>query len=224
MRSSALFHKGGTLYDYLDKRKKIIIKNIEDYHPIYLKDMNIEYENERITERYFLEIPKLLVEDLYSKEPREVEIRDSRNVLYIKNRKPVYKKGLHLEIVIPFLGESLLFNYRPSTVKGPKPRGKIENDRVILEYDIIDSDRDKFNYSTDLDALQDYLSFVEIDVNRFNAWLENNIPNLLLRRKIQSEERNKFVDDLNIPIKKRDDVPDIYNLPQKYMILIQENK
>ena len=115
MSSSALFHKGGSLYDYLDKRKKIIIKEIEDYHPTYLKDMKVERESEIVLDRYILEIPKLLVENIYSKEPREVEIRDSRNVLYLIDRKPVYRKGLHLEIVIPFLGESLLFNYRPST-------------------------------------------------------------------------------------------------------------
>ena len=85
-------------------------------------------------------IKKIEFDDYYQIDKGEIQIdisNDRRFSAWIMRdirRSPVYKTGRQIEIHLPFSGDPILFNFRPSSYTTVYPRADIHSLELIFEF------------------------------------------------------------------------------------------
>lgn len=108
-------------------------------------------------------------------------------------------KGLSISVEIPFGGDSDLFYCRPSTYTlSGTPYADVEQNRIILRYETIEKDPETIKqlWQKDIEKIQQYIGWLEKDINGYNNSLENTVKNLLARRKKESDENSSLINAL----------------------------
>ncbi|HOU12780.1 MAG TPA: hypothetical protein PKZ84_06660 [Anaerolineae bacterium] len=174
---------------------------------------------ERIQPSLFVE-PIKLYEDEMTMESEEskidVSISHERNPF--NDRGPIYVPSVRVTVSIPFTGDAVLWQLRPSSWTLTLPSGQIRqpSHKEIGSLDIIieqptDSPADnvKQQLDRDLSLIQRYLKTQESDVQKFNMQLDAQIRQAIRERRVRLQKQEGVVKSLNIPLKKKDGVPGI---------------
>lgn len=125
--------------------------------------------------------------------------------------------GTKLRIAIPFTGEKGLWSIQPSTYSlSGYPEIEIKNDRIIVEIEYADDSVNVENIKSQINrgisSLSNAISNSTADVNSHNASIKGSIISALQYKRKLAEDGNKTLENLGIPIKKRD-TPLSYTVP-----------
>jgi len=219
MREDYLFNIERPLSEYLENKKLEVKREIDELKEDYILNVSEEDLTKALVEKYILETPKIMIDKIYSLEPKEVDVDVSQdpNGNILDRSRPPYRKGTLFTIVIPFEGDKELFYYQPSAYCSGTRKGNIQENKLFLEYKITHHDAEalKKDRDHDIEWIQYYLKYVENDVNNYNNSLENYIKNLIKTRKDKLLQDRNLLSSLNIPIKKRSDASWTYSIPVK---------
>ncbi len=127
--------------------------------------------------------------------------------------------GVEIVLYIPYTGESDLWGMQPNTYNHSPPRGSVESKRgndqagilkIYLEYYQQEFQGDKVNQEVEkaLSSIEQYLGWIKRDIEAHNKQLKNEISRLVRQRRERLGAIQDVTRTLNIPIKKREGVPD----------------
>lgn len=135
-------------------------------------------------------VPELKKEEITS-EIKEEEIRN----------RPTYETETYLVISVPFVGYSYLFKCQPSNYDQDPPLGIVEESQIFLKYKIGDFDENHIEeiYNQDIEKIEKYLQWVEIDLVQHDSWIEKNVKKLLTQRKRKLKKDEELLKSLGLP-------------------------
>lgn len=208
----------GELREYLDQRISALETEVDSLGPDYLLKASETDLGNHLVAKYSLDLPRFLTDEVYQHEPRDVDIdvsHDPRRMILDRSR-PFYVKGTAITISFPLEGDAKLFTYRPSTFNFNPPQGKIVGQEVQLTYELPNQDAEdlKQRYERNVGGIQEYVSWVQRDVSAFNQSLSQAAQQAITRRKQKVLADRNMSAALGIPIKRRDDAPRTYTVPQ----------
>ena len=212
-----LFHGHGDLRDYLTQIRFEIKKEIEEFDTNYLLNTSEENLVRYVLEKYSLNPPILMPDEKYIYSSNEIDIdvsQDPLRPIYDRSH-PFYIRGISITIAIPFSGDGILFRFTPSTFTFNPPRGEIVDQKVHLVYQQIVHNVDELSkeINSRINNIKQYLEWVKKDIEIFNTELEPFIRDTIKKRKEKKMKDLDLVSRLGIPIKRREDAPMTYSIP-----------
>jgi hypothetical protein len=119
----------------------------------------------------------------------KVDVRYDPNRFIPDKSEPFYVDGLEVTYHLPFLGDKVLFKCRPNTYTLNPPRAVIGSSELTFPYDVPDRNvaATKPRFQEDMNALKQWLPWVNGQVSAYNASLEATV----LRRVQQRREEIK---------------------------------
>jgi hypothetical protein len=167
--------------------------------------------------KYLLEPLSLREDEIGIHDKSEVDIDVSQDIsrAIFDRSRPFYIKGISVTIAIPFDGDGELFHSQPSTFTLNPPRGEIVGQELHLTYQSVDHDAEKLKqaYTGDVNQINQYLSYVANDIKNYNESLESFVRQLVAKRKQKVLNDQGLVASLGIPLRKSNDLPKTYTLP-----------
>ena len=141
---------------------------------------------------------------------------DPRRALFNRSR-PFYISGYQIRIVIPFSGDTNLWNLKPSTWQVVCPRGKISKPHgnqagtVELTFncpaDALDEQDLSEEIQRELALIRSYVENSTADINEHNAALRISIEQHVTARRKRLLKMAGLASRLGLPIKKNPDAP-----------------
>jgi hypothetical protein len=213
-----LFHGEGELRDMFDRVKLTAKNEIDDFETNYLLNTSEGDLVRYLVDKYSLDPPILSPDNKYIYNQSEVDIdvsQDPMRAVFDRSR-PCYVKGISITIAIPFSGNGAFFRYIPSSFTLNPPRGEIVGQEVHLIYRQIEHNADELNreISRRISDIQQYLGWVKRDIDAFNRDFESFVRDAIRQKKAKILKDLDLVSKLGIPIKKREDLPKTYVIPE----------
>lgn len=205
------------LREVFRKGAKNLGREIKWFKESYLLGVSTDELVDYLFQKYDYEAPELYPGRKYVADEGEAQI-DVRNDWSrdIQDRsRSGYMSGQFIEVAVPFSGNSKLFKCQASTRSTNPPCGRVENKEVRLRYEGINLDPDelKRKIGSDIQNIEKYLEWTREDVNSFNNRLRYQAKQSVERRKDRLNKNSGVVEDLSIPVKRRDDAPKTYAAP-----------
>jgi hypothetical protein len=151
--------------------------------------------------------PLRLVEGDVAIEKEEVQIdvsQDPLRAVYDRSR-PCYIPGQRVRYFIPFEGDPIIWQCKPSTFNFNPPRGKIEGSELVFEFDVpnekLSATKDFFQ--AELSSVKQWIQYTDADVEVHNQRLPQLLEGALNFRRKQLEQVAEQFQGLGIPIRKR---------------------
>lgn len=218
MMQDLLFYRQGELRNYFEARKAEAKREIGGFESNYLLNASEEDLVKYFVDKYSLEPPMLNQDKKYIYDQSEADIDVSRGPMrdFFDEDEPHYVKGISITVAVPFEGDGNLFHLQPGTYTLSPPRGDVEGQEVHLIYQRAEHDAEELNKSIkeDINEINEYLNWVKRDVQAFNGSLEPFIRETIKRRKEKLMSDLDVVKKLDIPIKRREDFPKTYSIPE----------
>lgn len=145
------------------------------------------------------EIPKLLEEDIYMKNPEDTKISVDGNRYGGRTID-----GTKFTFVIPFKGDSHLFDIFPTTTLSvlPSAQKDILDLKIVLKVPVgNDTSRLRNEFDQNLENIKKYLGFLDDDFNTLYARLPALIKGSLQKRKEKLDGDDAVVNSFGFPIK-----------------------
>ena len=123
--------------------------------------------------------------------------------LYVERKEIVKKNPEFIEIAVPFEGSRDLFEYRSSTYAFNSPMAKLEVSEIWIRVDIRGKSKEDIesDIETQLNSINKWLDWVNVDVRSFNKNLENSIRELVQARMRDIKQRNDVINSLGLPLR-----------------------
>jgi len=207
-----LFRSQGALREFLTSRMDFIVQEIQGLGADYLLKVSETDLAEYLTEKYVLESPAVLDEEIHQLEPTDAELQVRS--LY-RGDQSTYVRGTEFQVIVPFSGDARLFHYQPSHYTLNPPRGEVYEHRLVLTYQVqqLDARELQRSISRTMDGIREYLEWVAADVERFNGALPRHVSRGIAGRRQKLLEDRKVSQALGIPLKRREDAPRTYVVP-----------
>jgi len=213
-----LFHGQGELRNYFEHIKITAKKEIQGFDTDYILNTSEEDLARYLVDKYSLDAPILDPEKKYVCNQAEVDIDVSQDRMraVFDRSQPCYVKGISLTIAVPFSGDESLFQFRPNPFNYNPPRGEVVNQEVHLIYRQIEHNPEELNKEIErrISDIQQYLGWVRKNIESFNKEIEPFVREAIRQRKQKIMKDLDLVSKLGIPVKKREDVPKTYTLPE----------
>lgn len=195
------------LDDMFKHRNESLTVEIESLGRDYLLNVSETDLCDTLSSKYELDPPTLCVEEIYAKDPEEVDVdvrHDFRRAIRDRT-KPFHIKGTSITIVVPFTGDGTLFRYNPAMLSLNPPSGTVERQELHLTYSIVDHDKEvlRKNYESDLARINKYLDQIHNQVKQYNQSLRGFINQKIKWRKSKLLADSNLVESLGIPIRRR---------------------
>ncbi len=211
------FGDGDTFKTFSNLTKKIT-NEIKSLDNDYVLSVSITKLEEYYLSKATIEPIELYVEDYHIEEKKQIQkdvSHDFNRAIFPGER--AFVPGTKLRIAIPFTGEKELWRIRPSTYSlSGYPEIEIKDDRIIIEIEYADDSVNvesiKSQINREISSLSNAISNLNTDVHAHNASIKGNIISTLQYKKKLAEKGNKTLENLGIPIKKRD-TPLSYTVP-----------
>jgi len=197
MIQDLLFYKKGCIRDYLEQRKSALENEVKSMESDYVLNVSEEDLCRYLISEYSLEVPIL---------------HENKKYLYNKSEVDI---GISVTIAIPFEGDGNLFEYQPSAVTLYYPRGEIRDQEVHLIRVIggHNAEEARQMYMGDIRIIEEHLNSIKHCINNFNRELETFVRQVVSQRKKKLLYDLGLISDLGIPIRRRDDIPRTYAVP-----------
>ena len=179
-------------------------EEVESYDAAYLLNVNDEEVHAYLLDKYQIEPVTLHPDQATSPGAQDVDIDVSRDFLRIihDRSRPFYLKGTMITVHIPFTGDKDLFHYHPSTYSFNPPSGKVTQDHLELSFQQLDADGAKLKaaYERDLKSVNEYLGWVQNDLQSYNASLHGCIQQIVAARKTKLSKDRDLETSFGIPL------------------------
>ena len=179
-------------------------EEVESYDAAYLLNVNDEEVHAYLLDKYQIEPVTLHPDQATSPGAQDVDIDVSRDFLRIihDRSRPFYLKGTMITVHIPFTGDKDLFHCHPSTYSFNPPSGKVTQDHLELSFQQLDADGAKLKaeYERDLKSVNEYLGWVQNDLQSYNASLHGCIQQIVAARKTKLSKDRDLETSFGIPL------------------------
>ena len=206
MMKDHLFYKNGNLREFLERRNHTLVKEIEEMESNYVLNVSEVDLCKYIVSKYLLEAPYILENEIYVYDQKEETIID---------RNGYHGRGVLITIAVPFNGDNTLFHYQPTTSYQYPPTGQIKENEIHLMYAKrkYTAEDLKKEYERDIEMIKKCLDWARHDIDTFNKSLETFAKEIIKQRKERLVNALGVINTLGIPIRKRDDIPKTYAVP-----------
>jgi hypothetical protein len=164
--------------------------------------------------------------EISSLEIHEDNARADRHETKIRREdygRTILVDALSLDVTIPYTGETLLWRQRPNPWREPFPIGTVRPESTShgsLEISVcapLSASEDAFNQllTRRLADIGYYLAEQKKHIAKFNAMIPTRVGEFIAKRRQRLSTIGKIVETFEIPLKRRDGVPDISMIPIK---------
>jgi hypothetical protein len=156
----------------------------------------------KIKEEFDINVPTLLKDKIYTKQPKDIKISVGKRTVYGGSSSQV--DGTEYVFVIPFSGDPYYLNITPSSFLSVLPYGNTNNNEIIISYEVpnnSDPSGLRAEFDRNLETLEKYLEFLDSDFKLFNSKLENTIKTLVERRKAKLDNDDETASGFGFPVK-----------------------
>lgn len=172
-------------------------------------------------------LPLELHEDRMEMDMQEsqVDVRDHFNRASFGRSQPTLIPAVQVRVTVPFTGDAVLWNCRPSTYGLGPPRAHVRSRRddqngeleLVLSRpsDTIRGDEVKREVENTLSSIREYVEFSKSDVDAHNQQLRSHIQQCVARRRQRLAKYSQIATTVNIPLKRKPGSPDVSPLPIK---------
>ncbi|MHA1285221.1 MAG: hypothetical protein ACTSQP_22200 [Promethearchaeota archaeon] len=210
-RHNDLFSRGSLRDLIFEVSKNEIKRDIQTLDKNIILFSDIEEIIESYKNRYSKKEIKLIKEDIYQLEAKEITVQ-RRHPLF----GDIYNdKADKFTLVIPFEGDGDLLYYRPSLSIFTSIKGEVINNEIYLYF--IDYGRGDFNREVDqtIQYVEEYIKSMNNNIVEFNNSLDIFIRNEIMKRKQKLQSIESKAKTLGYPIKKRKNLPKTFQIPIK---------
>ena len=209
----------GYFGDVLRSQKEKLKNKIHSEETGYILNINENEYVEHLVSEFSIDPPILDIENKFiTHEEKMIPAdRHPRESFFITDNKSYPRQAIKYHL--PFNGEIEVINFKPSTslLWTIELDHEINDDGEFLCFEIInftnDAEKTKRDSDQNLSNLQKQLGNLANEVNNYNASLSENARMLLKERKESLKSNNSFLDQLGVPVKKRDNVPSTFSIP-----------
>ncbi len=201
-----LLFSNGDLAHVLRATEAALLKDVQDWDSDQLLSQSESEIAAHLADKHSAHCPVLDREGMYATDPEDARVL-MRGMLDRRIEVPVTRLTVH----IPYEGEKVLFELRPSTFSLNPPRAKITKDQVILAFEERELDGERLQAQ-----VQATLRDIETGLERVRAMTEahnGSLPGTTLAAIRQRKEKiiadRNTVAGLGIPIKRPGDAPGV---------------
>ena len=195
-RSVGLF-TGVNIQSENRNRKQKAKKEIEDEDPNAIAEVEKDEYLDYIEGEYGYDPLKIALDDV------SIDVEE-----YSREEDPT--------LIVPVSGNSDVLEYQPSKYKsGRKYTAKIKADRDEIRIKLGGRPSrggwDKESIQTEIDRIKEYIQFhwdhLQTDIESFHQELRDTAEGALNRRREEIREQREMLDEIDVPLQKRDDTP-----------------
>jgi hypothetical protein len=216
--SKQLFH------DVAQAQKEALMEEIQGYDMASVLAVSIEELAKYFEGRYLMDLPHIKSSEIYLLEvPREISTRER-----IQDRSwgdedeyiNVDRTYIQFTVCVPFEGDASLFDLRPTSYSydlSRKMSVSIHGSEIHIVYqEMTSNSKLDYNalYEKDVQMIEANLQHLAVDVESFNREIPGLIKVKLNERRRDAEKNQSIIQAFKIPIKKRDDIPTTYIIPE----------
>lgn len=222
MNSNELFSQQN-FHEAAQRRKEALVQEISGYDMATMLATPIEKLAKDFEERYAMNPPRLKSDEIYLLDsPKEVTTRERvRDRIWPDEYVNMNRSHIQFTVCVPFEGDVSLFSLRPSSYQYSLSRtvnATLNGNEVHISYhEPIDNGRQldlNALYEGDVRMIETNLQHLSSDAQNFNRELPSLIQQKLNERRQNAEKNSNIIQSLKIPIKKRDDIPTTYAIPE----------
>jgi len=212
-----LFCRNGELRDLLDGRLRDAVAEVEKIDANrFLNASEIDL-CEALVEEHALTVPALSKDHMrldYQETSVDLRFRQTRVPIFDPDR-PIYRRGTRLAVRVLFTGDAELFHYTPSAWSPAQPEGEVVNSELRLSYEVLDESEETIKSWLHgvIARVEQYLSWVAVDIARYDESLQRGIAAAISERKQHLLKQKGLVAALGIPLRRREDVTGTFALP-----------
>lgn len=223
MEEDLLFYRRGSLYDFLSACSRQLPQEIEGAERNTILNASLSDLVDHFVARYFLDVPRLRLDEAHSLEPQDVQIDVSYDrSRYFRDEGPHYFQGSLFTLVVPFNGDASLLWLQPSSASMGGIHGAVQNDTLVFRHQRLDQDGAavKRDFDERLRQVESHLETQRRDVHDWNTKLPETVRTLLEARKKKILDSLKLTESLGYPLKKRAETT--YSIPvTRKRVLVQ---
>jgi hypothetical protein len=168
--------------------------------------------------RFNLSVPQILDDQIeQSQQSVQVDVSGDHRRHFLDPSRAYYMPGTQYTIHIPFEGEGILFNVRPSSFSLNPPRGRIRDHELQLIYQTVpDTPFDiKADYARRLTEIKQHLERLRTSAQQLDQELVDIATASIRSRKAQFQAARDAMQDLGLPVRKNPPPPPMSKaLPQ----------
>jgi len=217
LSSNPLFNREGELRKFFENIKLDLKREVEGFEDNYLLNVSELKLQQYLISEYSLESPEIIEDEIYVIGTKDVDITLGRDITrgFFDQDSEKKIKGSQITIGIPFRGDAILFDYRPSTFNYNPPRAEVHDTELHLIYKGIDFDSENLKsiYNRDVGGIKKYLDWIKKDVDSFNQSLPFFCKQIIETRKRKLNNIQKAVENLGLPIKRTKGASQTYAVP-----------
>ncbi|OAI56167.1 hypothetical protein AYO48_00055 [Gaiella sp. SCGC AG-212-M14] len=164
-----------------------------------------------LVSRFEIEVPRLDRDQMYIEED-EVKMDVSSEPGRDLWRGRVHVPGTRLTIVVPYSGEQVLFGMHPNQFTTNPPRASVAKDALRLTHITrqVDPGQVKAWYEGELGRIEQWLGWIDGQVQPFNNQLEQQARTFLTARRERLFAAEGAVAEIGLPVRRRGDAPAAY--------------
>jgi hypothetical protein len=204
------------LGEVISHRRRGVIQEIAQMEPNRLLNTSVDDLAGYLAEKYKLDTPQLQESEI-TVDQKETQVDVSRDPL--RNipdpSRPYYISGTLVTYYIPFTGDQELFRCRASSYSTNSPQGNVEDNQLVLIYEVIEHDSAavRQQFDSELANLKRYLEWIEIDARNFNSTLREYANEQIEKRRDRLLKDQGLVAELGFPLRQRPGMPQTYTAP-----------
>ncbi len=168
-----------------------------------------------VVSKYAVRVPQL-DEDGIQVDHKETKVDVGGSRIYsVDKHEPLYVPGTSFYYYVPFAGEPLLFECRPSHYDFNPPRACVSQEEIVLIYTTTghDAKGTRSSFERDIGHIREYLGWVATDVKPFNTSLRGKVRARVEARREKLLKDQGVVASLGFPLRRRTDAPRTYVSP-----------
>jgi len=221
-RNNGLFSKQ-YFHDFEQGRKSSLLAAIHGYDANAVLQTPLEELAKYFEDRFLVQPLVLKNGEIYlPEEPREESVREQvRDRMWGDEGEfvNVNRNYISFTVHVPFDGDGSLFDLQPSSRVHNMSRQMeafVSGNEIHLPYRILAGENADLAsyYNQDVSMISTNVDRLNGDIARLNAQIPTIIREKLNERRGSASKSQTLIQSLKIPIKKRDDVPATYSIPE----------
>jgi hypothetical protein len=213
MATRLLFHRAD-IFDLLEHQRASLKEEVGHLDAAALQNCSQDEIVHLLTTKYKLELP-LLDEESAELSHRDVHVDVSQDPmrLILDRGRAFYIPGVEITFSVPFRGDPLLFDVRPSTFSTNPPIGDIKDREIQLTFTRTDKNAAaaKSDYEQVIKNIRQHLDWLRNSIEEFNTKIGGQVDSLVNQRRQQLSATADMIASIGLPVKHEPSSPDRIN-------------
>lgn len=208
-----LFNEG-QLRAVFDNQEKEMLRALESISANQFRTQDDSTIVASLTSKFGIQ-PVELTEGAISVDAQEakVDVSGSWERDIMDRSRPYYVPGIAVSYFVPFTGDRDLFRFQPNTHSFRLPHGDVTDNEIAFHFERPDTEvvATKRSFEEELSHLKEWLSWVNQDVEAFNAAFEPKVGSAVASRRSRVTTMDAGMGSLGIPIRSATPTPPVHH-------------